>query len=111
MDQISGRCGQSLPAAQAIVIAVRLVFFVAYLILWPQQPLHSAEPQPLSQNMVLIPAGEFRMGSPLGSDSFPDEAPQRLVYLSAFLIDRHEVDAVYCKACGTKLNIPDEGRF
>jgi formylglycine-generating enzyme required for sulfatase activity len=91
MDQISGRCGQSLPAAQAIVIAVRLVFFVAYLILWPQQPLHSAEPQPLSQNMVLIPAGEFRMGSPLGSDSFPDEAPQRLVYLSAFLIDRHEV--------------------
>jgi len=26
-------------------------------------------------------------------------------------LQRHEVDAVYCKACGTKLNIPDEGRF
>jgi voltage-gated potassium channel len=26
-------------------------------------------------------------------------------------LQRHEVDAVYCKACGTRLNIPDEGRF
>jgi voltage-gated potassium channel len=26
-------------------------------------------------------------------------------------LQRHEVDAVYCKACGARLNIPDEGRF
>ncbi len=26
-------------------------------------------------------------------------------------LQRHEVDAVHCKACGTLLNIPDEGRF
>jgi len=26
-------------------------------------------------------------------------------------LQRHEVDAVFCKACGTRLNIPDEGRF
>jgi voltage-gated potassium channel len=26
-------------------------------------------------------------------------------------LQRHEADAVYCKACGTPLNIPDEGRF
>lgn len=26
-------------------------------------------------------------------------------------LQRHEVDAVHCKACGEKLNIPDEGRF
>ncbi|MHA1517013.1 MAG: ion transporter [Alphaproteobacteria bacterium] len=26
-------------------------------------------------------------------------------------LQRHEVDAVFCKACGTTLNIPDEGRF
>ncbi|MGE3151883.1 MAG: formylglycine-generating enzyme family protein [Nitrospiraceae bacterium] len=58
---------------------------------WPQQPLYAHEPQPPSQDLVLIPAGEFLMGSPLGSDSFPDEAPQRLVFLSAFLIDRFEV--------------------
>ena len=31
------------------------------------------------------------MGNPVGGDSFPDEAPQRFVYLSAFLIDRYEV--------------------
>jgi voltage-gated potassium channel len=26
-------------------------------------------------------------------------------------LQRHEVDAVHCKACGTVLNIPDEGQF
>jgi len=26
-------------------------------------------------------------------------------------LQRHESDAVYCKACGTGLNIPDEGRY
>jgi len=26
-------------------------------------------------------------------------------------LQRHEVDAVHCKACGTPLKIPDEGRF
>lgn len=26
-------------------------------------------------------------------------------------LQRHEVDAVHCKACGALLNIPDEGRF
>jgi voltage-gated potassium channel len=26
-------------------------------------------------------------------------------------LQRHEADAVYCKACGKPLNIPDEGRF
>jgi voltage-gated potassium channel len=25
-------------------------------------------------------------------------------------LSRHEPDAVHCKACGTRLNIPDEGR-
>jgi formylglycine-generating enzyme required for sulfatase activity len=41
--------------------------------------------------MALVPAGEFLMGSPPGNGSFSDEQPQRLVYLSAFWIDRHEV--------------------
>ncbi|HEY7531745.1 MAG TPA: SUMF1/EgtB/PvdO family nonheme iron enzyme, partial [Nitrospiraceae bacterium] len=31
------------------------------------------------------------MGSPPGSGGLPDEQPARLVYLSAFLIDRREV--------------------
>jgi len=41
--------------------------------------------------MALIPAGEFLMGSPAGSDGLPDEQPQRLVYTATFRIDRYEV--------------------
>ncbi|MGQ0811635.1 MAG: formylglycine-generating enzyme family protein [Nitrospiraceae bacterium] len=41
--------------------------------------------------MALVPAGEFPMGDPEGSDGFDDEHPQRRVYLSAFWIDRYEV--------------------
>jgi formylglycine-generating enzyme required for sulfatase activity len=41
--------------------------------------------------MVFIPAGEFRMGTPAGTDGLPDEHPQRSVFLSAFYIDPYEV--------------------
>ena len=39
-------------------------------------------------NMVLIPAGEFQMGSDNGER---DEKPVHTVYLDAFYIDKHEV--------------------
>ncbi len=48
---------------------------------------------------VLVPAGEFTMGS-MGADSTrsSDERPQHKVYLDAFLIDRTEVtNAMYAK--------------
>jgi formylglycine-generating enzyme required for sulfatase activity len=41
--------------------------------------------------MVLVPAGEFTMGTSADSDGLPDEQPLRLVYLGAFWIDRYEV--------------------
>ncbi len=41
--------------------------------------------------MVLIPAGEFLMGSAEDGVSFDDERPQRLVSVSSFAIDRDEV--------------------
>jgi sulfatase modifying factor 1 len=44
--------------------------------------------QALDANMVLVPAGEFLMGSDAGD---VDERPQRRVYLDAFEIDRYEV--------------------
>ena len=44
--------------------------------------------QALDASMVLVPAGEFLMGSDAGD---PDERPQRCVYLDAFEIDRYEV--------------------
>src|SRR5262249_34741220 len=39
-------------------------------------------------SMVLVPAGEFTMGSANGD---ADERPPHQVYLDSFLIDRHEV--------------------
>jgi formylglycine-generating enzyme required for sulfatase activity len=56
----------------------------------------SALAAPPPDDMVLIPAGEFMMGTPAGSDGLPDEHPLRMVYLSAFWIDRHETtNALY----------------
>jgi formylglycine-generating enzyme required for sulfatase activity len=48
----------------------------------------------LNRDLALVPAGEFFMGSPKGSGGFSDEQPQRLVYVSAFWIDRYEVTNV-----------------
>lgn len=45
----------------------------------------------ISSEMAFIPPGEFTMGTPEGSDGFPDEHPERRVYLSGYLIDRFEV--------------------
>jgi formylglycine-generating enzyme required for sulfatase activity len=44
-----------------------------------------------SDNMSLVPAGEFLMGNPNSSESLLDEQPQRLIYISPFWIDRYEV--------------------
>ena len=46
--------------------------------------------QPNLKNMVLIPAGEFLMGSPEGEWAF-DEHPQHVVYLDDYYIDKYEV--------------------
>ena len=45
----------------------------------------------VADGMVIVPAGEFLMGSPAGGDGFDDEQPQRRVFISAFWIDRYEV--------------------
>ncbi len=47
-------------------------------------PKVGADPNP----MVLVPAGEFIMGT---DDRLPDEGPQHVVYLDSFYIDRYEV--------------------
>jgi len=51
----------------------------------------SAIGSPLPDGMVFIPGGEFLMGSPDNGLSYDDEGPQRMVYVSSFLIDRYEV--------------------
>lgn len=52
---------------------------------------HASGAMAATPDMVHIPAGEFRMGTPLGTDGFDDEGPQRLVWISAFRLDRYEV--------------------
>jgi formylglycine-generating enzyme required for sulfatase activity len=42
-------------------------------------------------DMVRIPAGEFRMGASAESGGLPDEQPERSILLSAYDIDRFEV--------------------
>ena len=52
--------------------------------------LLAQEYEPSPPGMVLVPAGEFWMGSD-DSNAEPDERPLRKVFLSAFYNDRFEV--------------------
>ncbi len=51
---------------------------------------------PVKEEMVLVPAGEFLMGSDKKVDrlAYRSEMPQRSVYLDAFEIDKYEVTAL-----------------
>jgi formylglycine-generating enzyme required for sulfatase activity len=50
--------------------------------------------------MVLVPAGEFTMGSSASdSQAYGDEKPQHTVYLDAFWIDKFEVTNAQYKKC------------
>lgn len=51
----------------------------------------SANSSEIPPDMALIPAGEFTMGTPDGSDGLADEHPERRVFIGGFLLDRFEV--------------------
>ncbi|HET9961844.1 MAG TPA: SUMF1/EgtB/PvdO family nonheme iron enzyme, partial [Nitrospiraceae bacterium] len=61
-----------------------LTVIVICLLLFPSDPLSA-------NDMVMIPAGEFFMGSTAAEGGLPDEQPLRRVHLSAFYIDRYEI--------------------
>lgn len=65
---------------------------LCFLLIMGHQPsvLGASDPQ----DMVLVPAGEFTMGTAADSGGLPDEHPLRRVYLGAFWIDRYEVTNV-----------------
>lgn len=65
-----------------------LVTLIFFLTINYQRSAISAE---IPDDMALIPAGEFLMGSAAGTDGLLDEQPQRRIYLGGFLIDRYEV--------------------
>ena len=48
------------------------------------------------EEMVLVPAGPFRMGTEQGAG---DERPERTVFVSAFQIDRYEVTVAEYESC------------
>ena len=64
---------------------------------------------PLSAPMVLIPAGEFWMGSPDG-EGHDDERPRHRVSLAGFFLDQHPVTAgqfaVFCRR--TRRPLPEQ---
>jgi len=51
---------------------------------------------PAKDDMVLVPAGAFLMGSDKKTDrtAYPAEMPQRTIYLNSFEIDKYEVTAL-----------------
>ncbi len=59
----------------------------------------------IPQDMVVVPTGEFIMGSNDGGD---DEQPEHSVYLDAYAIDKYEVTNVQYKKCvkGGKCKTP-----
>ena len=70
-----------------------LIFFSIVLWYYFTQYISSAGDAP--KGMVLIPAGEFEMGSDKGA---PNERPVHTVYLDTFYMDTHEVTNAQYKA-------------
>lgn len=62
----------------------------------PAPTPNSTKPASTLPEMILIPAGEFSMGSDQGD---PDEKPVHQVYLDAFTIDKFEVTNARYKTC------------
>jgi formylglycine-generating enzyme required for sulfatase activity len=92
---------------------IRLLFSGILISLFSAGPAWSADTEPTSGDMILIPAGEFVMGrdqtptasgppavptarerllrAPWSAEAFHDEGPAHHVRLDAYYIDRHEV--------------------
>ncbi len=69
-------------------VPIAAVFFSAGILL---VLIGSGWSQPVSPDMVIVPAGWFPMGSDAGDRvAFANEQPQRPVYIGAFAIDRYE---------------------
>ncbi len=67
----------------------QFLFCGLFFLLITHVPSAAASDPP--SDMVLIPAGEFTMGTPEGSGGFPDEYPERRILLNGFYLDRFEV--------------------
>ncbi|MBT3350666.1 MAG: SUMF1/EgtB/PvdO family nonheme iron enzyme [Nitrospinaceae bacterium] len=76
----------------ALFLTVSLAAFNVHPATGPPREIKGADDAP----MVLVPKGEFIMGSTPGTFIFGDnETPQRRVFLAAFYIDKYEVTNVF----------------
>ncbi len=80
--------------------ATATLTFTPYISPTPEPPTPTPYPvvitDPTGMEMVLVPAGEFSMGSDNGDS---DEKPVHTVYLDAFYIDKYEVTNARYAAC------------
>lgn len=85
----------SMKPATLLYVALAIVAFAGTFLLtrYLQQPSVATPPT----GMVLIPAGEFSMGSS-GESAMPNERPVRTIKLSAFFMDETEVTNAQFKA-------------
>ena len=92
--KIYGRKGTGVLIAVAPVLLLTLVGAIKISTLSIANTKTGTKPVPLASDtsvpdsMVLIPAGEFEMGS---DDGDPDESPVHTVYVDAFYMDKYEV--------------------
>ena len=75
----------------------------------PEPPEITEPVGPTPEGMVLIPAGEFQMGSDSGQ---PDESPTHAVYVDAFYMDESEVtNAQYAEFLNAKGKHTEDNRI
>lgn len=91
-EDIGFRCARPETISATATAAVTLTASVAELNL-PTDIVDSRKVE-----MVLVPAGEFTMGTD-NTDANSSEKPAHRVYLSAFYIDKYEVTNALYKAC------------
>jgi formylglycine-generating enzyme required for sulfatase activity len=92
---------------RAMLVILGLIGIVFVVVLGANGRLPTATPVPPTAtpfsssdrvDELLIPAGEFVMGSPDGEGA-DDERPQHTVYLDAYYIDKYEVTNARYQAC------------
>ena len=76
------------------ILALVMISIVCFFIVSCVSSVVSNGEKTVPEGMVLIPAGEFEMGS----NNMPSEQPVHTVHLDAFYIDRHEVTNAEYKA-------------
>ena len=78
-----------------MIIQKEIAFILIFSFLWICSAQHIPYADKTPDGMVLIPAGEFQMGSDNGATN---ERPAHTVYLDAFYMDTHEVTNAEYKA-------------